>query len=677
MRLELVKACHTWAERLATILLASAPFLLALRFDLITHGFETVAFLAFFLILAACLALGELYIRKTPLIFLAGCLVVIGLLQLAGYTFPNLPFGYRTVVAFETREALVFITAVVALAWVMFQRTTHSVRLERVVRYLVISGTVLACFGLLQFFLNSRRALFLFPFPAYRGSPFATFESNNAYAAFAGLINPLALARIYGRYNKVCTSLPEASFGRRLSAFFETGGGVDFLCALVIWLSLIFANARAGVLIGFFTTVLFFLLASLGEKRKVFWGILLLFLLFAALFFVAIGPQIVFRELSTLLNPEDPGIVERWSIIRAATGHFLQHKFFGTGLGTFRFAFRPEKPEEMLSIVNPASAESAALHLLCEAGLAALVLIVGILVWVLSAAIRTLSLRRTQPDSYGLGVGFFCAILSVLLHGLYTVPLQSYTVSVLFCVEMTLWARLLYLARRERVEGRASGWRLSVPRALRGPAAVTLAVFFLIVEGVPIRASAAQFLVRWGEETRRSGPLERARAMDPINPAPPQALGRYYRQVAFQAGRQPNWASERALGYFLEAIHLNPYDPVNYWESGLIFMAAGEFDKAGNIYRLALELNPNSAHSEIYYCAFLLNSLTDARFPRERQRTYIEGAKASLRRYHALKRPYGVDEFERYFRDKAFLYKLNDEVVRDLAAQGKLTAGAP
>ena len=52
---------------------------------------------------------------------------------------------------------------------------------------------------------------------------------------------------------------------------------------------------------------------------------------------------------------------------------------------------------------------------------------------------------------------------------------------------------------------------------------------------------------------------------------------------------------ERAIASLLEAIKLEPNDYLNYALGGLIYCGQGDWDKAGEQFKLALEINPDSA----------------------------------------------------------------------------------
>jgi hypothetical protein len=179
-----------------------------------------------------------------------------------------------------------------------------------------------------------------------------------------------------------------------------------------------FSKSRGGILAALLATVLMALLSVLrgsDATRKRERALLAGGALFAGLVFVAMaaGREPLLRFLAA--DPREIGRDTRLEMWRLSVDAFRQFPAAGSGLGTFREAFRRVQPREFAGLVEQAHSEP--LQLLVTGGGVGLALgTMGLLggLWLLVRLFR----RQPHREERVLALAALGALASLLLHGL-------------------------------------------------------------------------------------------------------------------------------------------------------------------------------------------------------------------------------------------------------------------
>ena len=197
---------------------------------------------------------------------------------------------------------------------------------------------------------------------------------------------------------------------------------VPVVAAILLWGTIAsgigFSKSRGGILAALLATILMALLSVLrgnDATRKRERALLVGGALFAGLVFVAMatGREPLLRFLA--FDPREVGRDGRLEMWRLSVDAFRQFPVAGSGLGTFREAFRRVQPREFTGLVEQAHSEP--LQLLVTGGGVGLALgTLGLLggLWLLVRLFR----RQPHREERVLALGALGALASLLLHGL-------------------------------------------------------------------------------------------------------------------------------------------------------------------------------------------------------------------------------------------------------------------
>ncbi len=192
-------------------------------------------------------------------------------------------------------------------------------------------------------------------------------------------------------------------------------------------------RSRGGLIAAVSTAVILFTLAVTRRrshaKPKAFLPALLAFGAAGIFVFTAIGdiPLLRFREV----EGQDLTASTRLVIFRASFDAFRQFPVLGSGLGSFREAFRRTQPETFVGLVEQAHNEY--LQLLVTGGVVGLGLGIGAL-FVGTRVLLSLSNRQRHREERAVSLAGFGALLTLLIHGLgefnFSLPAIPATLSV-------------------------------------------------------------------------------------------------------------------------------------------------------------------------------------------------------------------------------------------------------
>jgi O-antigen ligase len=325
---------------------------------------------------------------------------------------------------FQTREFIVQIFALLALAWLLITHTNSRRRMRRLVELVIAVGVISALFGLWRqasqhangFGLRGLRA----------GYGYAQFINANHFAFLMELALGLALGIV------VCRGVR----GRRLQLY--------LVAAIPMWLALVLANSRGGILSLLCQVVLLALLFSAGlDSREVETSsgkvsvrllrasrslaarvVLVAVLLVGAITTVVlVGGDPLAGRVDSLAVELDRNVADtftlRPTIWRATWQLIKEHPVAGVGFGGYWIAIT--KYHAASGETTPQQAHNDYLELLASGG------VIGLIIgaWFAFALVRTAQKKLAQPQTEDRGNSFTRAVTIGALVGILTVAVHS------------------------------------------------------------------------------------------------------------------------------------------------------------------------------------------------------------------------------------------------------------
>ncbi len=230
--------------------------------------------------------------------------------------------------------------------------------LKRVVFVMIGIGLIEAVYGLIQALVPSMGVLWVDYIQDYLGTARGTFINRNSFAAFIGMIWPLALGITLAMTGRVY-SLKEVLASDRLNRQALMAMGI-----IVILLALIFSRSRAGIVSGLVGFLAFSIMARTGMKalalhtRVLMGGVILLLCIYTMT--IGVGP--IVQRFLTL--GADGG--SRMDIYRDSLPIINDHPL-GIGLGNYENVFQVYN-QSLTSDKTVIHAHNDYLQLLIETG---------------------------------------------------------------------------------------------------------------------------------------------------------------------------------------------------------------------------------------------------------------------------------------------------------------------
>ena len=307
---------------------------------------------------------------------------------------------------------------------------TEKKTLKRVVFIMIGIGLLEAAYGLIQALVPSMGVLWVDYIQDYMGTSRGTFINRNSFAAFIGMIWPLALGFTLAMTGRV-TSLKEALGSDKLNR-----QALMALVIIVFLLALIFTRSRAGIVSGLLGFLAFSILARTGMKalalhtRVLMGGIIVLLCVYTMT--IGVGP-IVQRFLS--LGADSGSRMDIW---RDSLPIINDHPL-GIGLGNYENVFQVYN-HSLTSDRTVIHAHNDYLQLLIETGwIGFFAIMIGFFIFIVKSArrIKQLDFRR-DPLRFFLAVGAFSGLISMSVHGLFDFNLQIPANCLYFVVLMAI-----------------------------------------------------------------------------------------------------------------------------------------------------------------------------------------------------------------------------------------------
>lgn len=276
-------------------------------------------------------------------------------------------------------------------------------------------GAGYALLGILSFLIDPAYVLF-FEKAAHRESLTATFLNRNTAAAYFGAVSIIWIVRFCSRLKR------HAERSRRRYALLDPrdmsrAGLIDGGCALVCLIALFMTGSRAGIvlsLVAILAAVALILRARLARMRaiKVIMGAAAALCALWLVLGGSVAQRIALEGLS------DGG---RFGIYVSSLEAAKESWLLGTGLGTYRRAFTPYRPDDLPTWGIWDRAHNSLLEIAVEMGVP-----FALAVLVTALAILVALFRRSAQgrDDNTTPICGFAAALLCFAHSLVDFPLQ-------------------------------------------------------------------------------------------------------------------------------------------------------------------------------------------------------------------------------------------------------------
>jgi len=319
-----------------------------------------------------------------------------------------------------TYSQLLLYLAYGIVSFLISQTLTRTTQVRNLATALVIYGTCLAIFAVLQS-LTSPEKIYWIKTPTFSGRIYGPYVNHNHYAGLIEMLVPIPLVFAFSHYAHGRKRWLAASVAAFMGATIFLSGSRGGMAAFAVEIAIFF----------------YFLFRQRRQNRS---GMLLCGFLLLALISVAwIGGNEVSARLATLepVKHNDLSADMRLRIYSDAVGMISKRAILGWGLGTF-----PDVYPQFRSFYTNLSVNRAHndyLQMLCETGVLGLAITIWFLVVTIRAAIR--KSRNWPRDVNGaVAVSSLLGIAGILAHSLVDSNLQIPANAALFYVLCTVAA---------------------------------------------------------------------------------------------------------------------------------------------------------------------------------------------------------------------------------------------
>jgi O-antigen ligase len=323
-----------------------------------------------------------------------------------------------TVYPAATRVSLtLFLAAIVpAFAAVLLLRRRGDLHI--VAGALTAAGGILGLYAFLNY-LSQNSVSLHFQAGEFGGRANGTFVNPNHFAAWIGLVLPVALSVLFLR-SKSWKKPGETSLARTATSLASDVSRrywkvLTALAVLVMFLALVFSASRMGIIAAVAGVILFAVMAFFlrtKEKKGRWWPAVVVLIALAGLTTAAwVGLEPVLERFSKI----EPGMEQRVEIWESSMALFRDFPILGSGLGTFPHAFPAYQPETLPGGFSFPHNEY--IHILCETGIAGFLLIAGAFLLWMAGFLISFVRSEVRSDRIYLASGAFAGVFTLLLNG--------------------------------------------------------------------------------------------------------------------------------------------------------------------------------------------------------------------------------------------------------------------
>jgi O-antigen ligase len=480
----------------------------------------------------------------------------------------------------ELIHVLVYACLFLAILNNLYRRETTTV----VVCTLVFLAMAISFYAGYQFFTHSKR-VWHFTVRADFGAS-GTYISRNHLGGFLEMVLPLGLAYAFisrlQPATKVCVGYASLVTLAGIAVTFSRGAYASTALAMLLFFGLLF----------------------LHRSYRLPSYVLLCVVLFAGAYSLPRSLPVLRRvkPLLTGVGFERAEDDTRFLLWRAAIQVWQANVWWGAGPGHYDYRFRQFRPAAIQ--LRPGWAHNDYLNTLAEWGLAGAALVGS--AWVLLGwgVLRSWPALRGTPrdlgpergsNKFALVVGSAVGLAAILIHSMLDFNMHIPANAILAVTLMALLSSCVRFATEDYWVTVSTWGRVVV-------GAVLLAgVVYLGVQGW--RHAAEYVWLRRAARAPAFSPaqaesLQKAFAADPMNADTACAIGETFRIQCSEGGDNYRQLAEQAMDWFGRSIKLNPwggYSGLGPWAGyGWCLDWLGRFDKSGQYFQRADELNPNN-----------------------------------------------------------------------------------
>jgi O-antigen ligase len=518
--------------------------------------------------------------------------VVFGLYAAAWY--PNAEIEY------VARREVTYVAYLATVFWIAALVLRKSEFTSLFTHLLVALAVLVAGYGIYQFAAGSDRVWHFVRPAQYAGRASGTFICPNHFAAFLGMMFPLALGRAF---------LGRCHFATRLLL----GYG-----AIVLLAGIAFSLSRGAWLASGLT--LLFLLFQLVRRRAGRWLVLGLAVVIGSgtYLFVQRVPQVRERlSFDRSANTANEMRTRLW-IWQSGWAMWRDQPWIGVGPGHFDYRFPQYRVR--LAQFRPGRAHNDYLNLMADwgvlgAGIACATL--GLLAWHGYTGWKRVrreggDFSSSQSDRAGFVLGASGGLLFAVLHSVVEFNLYvPATAGVAAALAGGLAAHKRFATSRYWL-------RLGLPVRCLVSAFALAVVVLLAVQSLRMRDEGRSLELARALPTKPQQRLEHllgAHAVEPGNPDTLYEIGECHRLVSWQGNAGWAEAAEEAMDWYQRADDANPHSPYPPLRIGMCFDWLGKTPLGAPWYAEALRRDPLSYYVAAIHGwhAFQLGELEQAR----------------------------------------------------------------
>ncbi len=300
-------------------------------------------------------------------------------------------------------------------------------RIKSTVIFIVIFGSIMAFFGILQFLAKPDAIYGLRPSP--QAIPFGSYMNQHHFAALMEMISGLALGLLLGlkmtRDKKLLLGIASVLMGISIILTGSRGGMLSFLAVIgFVAITSAFNNNDVSAV------------NDSSAPRKIKWrttgitGVFALVLVIFGMVFLLGGDGSAFRGVG-LQNTSDDVTSGRSRFWGVAAKIFLDHPFIGAGLDAFGVAFT--KYDTSNGAFRVEQAHNDYLQILADAGIVGFLCVVAFIFLLFKRSLSTIS-KAADPFRRAAATGALAGCFGILIHSFFDFPLRTPANSFFFLI---------------------------------------------------------------------------------------------------------------------------------------------------------------------------------------------------------------------------------------------------
>jgi O-antigen ligase len=294
--------------------------------------------------------------------------------------------------------------------------------------FIFLSAFIQTLFGLMKYLSGSTRFFLLFheiPDKARNKFLTGTLGNSNHFAFWLEMVIPLILAFFFLRIRFL---EGRKSIKDNIVAALNESWQVMLYLIMIMTMgaAVIFTGSRVGMLILLLIFVFFAKLSLYFKWSKAVRSKLKYIFIIIGIVIVFLGAQDTLNK-SLNTNFEQAGRFLRWPNTLRMVGDF---PVFGTGLGTYKYAFYPYDTSDTGRWST--HAHNDFLEILSEGGILGLLLVLA-LIGYSSASMAKMWARRRHPQIKMVGIGVMCSLFAVIFHSIFDFSLRIPSSPVFTC----------------------------------------------------------------------------------------------------------------------------------------------------------------------------------------------------------------------------------------------------